>query len=96
MRRFSLALTLLPVTTLTALLSPDALAQTGEDLLQQAVRTERLSGNLDAAIALYEQIVEQYAGDRDLSSQALLQLARAYESLGRTEARKAYGPLLND
>lgn len=80
----------------TALFTPGALAQSGEDLFQQALRTERLSGNMEAAVSLYEQIIEEHGDDRELSANALLQLARAYEALGRTEARRAYGTIASD
>lgn len=93
MQRSFLALIL--VAASSAAFAPSAFAQSGEDLFQQALRTERLSGNMDAAIALYEQIVEEHGDDRELSANALLQLARAYEALGRTEARRAYGQLLD-
>lgn len=94
MQRFLLALILVAASSVA--FAPDAFGQSGEDLFQQALRTERLSGNMEAAIALYEQIVEEHGDDRELSANALLQLARAYEALGRTEARRAYGRLLND
>lgn len=62
----------------------------GYDLLQQALAKERATGQLEAAIALYQQIVRAHAANRPLAAKALLQLARCYDKLGRDEARKTY------
>ena len=47
-------------------LTPGASGQTrAEDLYQQALRMERVSGDLEGAIRLYQQVVE--TGDRPLT-----------------------------
>ena len=60
-------------------------AQSGYDLFQQALLKERAEGNLEAALALYERIVEEHASDRALVAKALLQMGQDYERLGRAE-----------
>lgn len=72
------------------LLVPTSQAQTAEDLFQQAVRVERLSGNTEAAIALYEQIVEEHSDERELVAKALVRLGNAYELQGSKQAANSY------
>ncbi len=75
-----------------------AIAQqpSGYDLLQQALAKERAAGQLEQAIALYQQIARDHAANRPLAAKALLQLGRCYEKLGRTEARTAYERLVRE
>ena len=44
--------------------APLSFAQNGHDLFQKALQKERAEGNLEAAIALYERIVEEHASRR--------------------------------
>ena len=48
------------------ILAAPALAQTGHDLLQQALVKEQADGDLRAAIALYERIAREFATDAAL------------------------------
>ena len=78
---------------LTVLGSAPGLTQSGQDLFQQALVKEQADGDLRAAIALYQRIVQDFAGDRALAAKALVQLGRCHEKLGGAEAnaaRKAY------
>ena len=68
----------------------------GHDLMQKALRKERVEGDLKGAIELYRQIATDHAADRPLAAQALLQLGRSYEHLGAVEARSAYEKLLSE
>lgn len=77
-----------------AMLSSALDAQTANDLYQRAVMAERTTGRIDSAIALYRRVVQLAGTDRTLAAHALLSLGRAYESLGRAEARGAYEQLL--
>lgn len=65
-------------------------AQSGNDLFQQALVKERTDGNMAAAIALYQTIVEKYGTDRALVAKALVQMGQCYEKLGRSDALKTY------
>jgi Tol biopolymer transport system component len=80
--------TLLPVIPLLLLggLFDTAEAQSGQDLLQQALVMERAEGNLDGAVILYNRILEEHTGDRALCARALFQMASFFERLGRPEA----------
>ena len=67
-----------------------ALAQSGYDLFQKGLVQERVKGDLDEAIRLYKQIVEDHKDDRTLVAKSLVQMGGCYEKLGTTEARTAY------
>ena len=73
-----------------------ASAQSGYDLFQQALVKERSNGQIQQAIALYQRIVAEHATDRALSAKALVQMGRAYETLGSAEAREPYERVLRD
>ena len=82
--------------TLTLLflgLVPGASGQArAEDLFQQALRMERISGDLEGAIGLYQKVVE--TGDHSLGARALIRIAESYEKLGRTGAQEAYARVI--
>src|SRR5262245_15652313 len=71
-------------------LNVGALAQSGNDLFQQALVKDRTEGNLPEAIKLYQTIVQKFGSDRKLAAKALFQMGQAYEKLGNPEARHAY------
>ena len=73
-----------------------ALAQSGYDLFQKGLVQERTEGDLDEAIRLYKQIVEDHKDDRVLTAKALVQMGQCYEKLGRAEARKAYERVVHE
>jgi Tol biopolymer transport system component len=76
-------------------LAPGACGQTrAEDLFQQALRTERVTGDLEAAIRLYQQVVD--TGDRTLGARALVRIAESYEKLGRQGARETYARIIEE
>ena len=48
------------------------LAQSGNDLFQQALVKERTEGNLPEAIKLYQTIVDKHGSDRKLAAKSLV------------------------
>ena len=70
--------------------------QGGYDLYHQALSKERAEGRLDEAIALYDRVVRESAGDRTLAAKALLRLGECHEKLGHAESRKAYERIVRD
>jgi hypothetical protein len=74
----------------------NALAQSGYDLFQKGLVQERTEGDLDEAIRLYKQIVEDHRDDRALVAKTLVQIGGCYEKLGRAEARKAYERVVSE
>ena len=73
-----------------------ALAQNGHDLFQQALVQEQAEGNLRSAIVLYSRVVTEFPLDRPLVARALVQIGRAHETLGSTEAQRAYQRIVSD
>jgi Tol biopolymer transport system component len=71
-------------------------AQTGNDLFQQALVKERADGDLRGAIAIYERIAREFSEDRALAAKALVQLGRCYEKLGQDEAQTAYQRVIDE
>lgn len=81
---------------LALLTSVAALAQNGHDLLQKALRKERVEGDLKGAIDLYQQIVNANGANRALVAQALVQMGKGYEKLGAAQARAAYERVISE
>ena len=73
-----------------------AAAQSGADLFQQAIRKERVDGDLKAAISLYQRVLKEHGADRTLSAKTLVQLGQAYEKLGNADATSSYQRVLRE
>lgn len=73
-----------------------ALAQSGNDMLQQGLRKERSEGDYKGAIEIYKRILKQYSSDRKLAASALLQIAHCQEREGSKEARSSYERLIRE
>jgi len=71
-------------------------AQSGYDLLQQALVEERSNGQVREAIELYRRIISEHASDRALTATALVRLGRAYETLGSQDARQTYERVVSE
>lgn len=65
-------------------------------LLQAAVHQETVNGNLDSAIALYRRVATDRRADRVTIAKALIGLGRAHETLGQSEAQRAYERVVNE
>lgn len=76
--------------------APGLGAQSGYDLFQKALATERADGNLREAIQLYERVVKQFAADRPLVARALVRIADCHEKLGQRDAMKIYERVVRD
>jgi len=66
-----------------------AYGQSGYDDFQRALRAERSEGDLERAIALYEQVVRE-APDQSLAARAQLRIGMCYEKMGLKDALDAY------
>jgi len=72
--------------------------QNGYDLFQKALAKERAEGNLEEAIALYQQVVKE-AKDESLSAKAQLRIGICFEKLGEKkekQAQKAYQMVIDN
>jgi Tol biopolymer transport system component len=59
-------------------------------LLQAAMKTETVDGDLKGAIKLYGVIATRYKSDRAVAAKALVHMAECYRKMGDAEARKIY------
>ncbi|MHC4595122.1 MAG: tetratricopeptide repeat protein [Planctomycetota bacterium] len=73
-----------------------ALAQSGYNLFQKGLIQERVKGDLDEAIKVYERIIVKFPKNRPLVAKALLHIGLCYEKLGKQEAQKAYQRLIKE
>ena len=71
-------------------------AQSGYDLFQKALASERADGDLRVAIQLYESVVKQFPGDRPLVARALIRIAECQEKLGERDAAKVYERIVRE
>lgn len=65
-------------------------------LLEQARHKQLVEGDLDAAIAIYRRIVAEHASNRAAAASALVQMGRAYEKLGKEQAKEAYARVVRE
>jgi Tol biopolymer transport system component len=66
----------------------------GEVALRAAMETETVKGDLKAAIAQYEKIVQ--SSDRTIAAKALIRMAECYEKLGDAQARSVFERIVRD
>ncbi len=73
-----------------------ALAQSGYNLFQKGLIQERVKGDLDEAIKVYERIIVKFPNNRPIVAKALLHIGLCYEKMGKQEAQKAYQRLIEE
>ena len=76
--------------------APGPASQDPEVQFQRAVQLETIEGNLNAAINLYKQVINNNGNNRPIAAKALLRLGGCYEKQGDAEASEAYEQLLRD
>jgi hypothetical protein len=69
-------------------------AQRGYDTFQKALAAEKVEGNLNAAVKLYQQAIREAGNDKTLAARAWLRLGDCYQRLGDTQARDAFSQVL--
>ena len=67
--------------------------QTAGELFEKALYLEEAKGDIQEAIDLYQEIVEQFAENREIAAKAQLRIGLCYEKLGQ-ESAASYRPLL--
>jgi Tol biopolymer transport system component len=77
-------------------LSSLSFAQTPSQLFQQGLLKENGEGDLKAAVAIYEKIVDNATAERSLRAQSLLHIGLCWEKLGKEEAQKAYQRIIQE
>jgi Tol biopolymer transport system component len=82
---------------LMANLLPAQTTEAARTLMQTAVKTEVVDGNLKSAIQQYSTIVAKYGkSDHGLAAQALLHMADCYRKMGDAEAHKIYERIVRE
>ncbi len=69
--------------------------ETAGQLFEKALYLEEGKGELQPAIELYQQILDQYPEDREVAAKSLLHLGICYEKLGLKQASGAYQDVIN-
>jgi hypothetical protein len=82
--------TSITIATLLLLSATLATAQTGNDLLQQALKKVYEDHDFESAIQIYDRILRDFSSVRPLADRATVARARAKELAARAEARKEY------
>jgi Tol biopolymer transport system component len=67
-----------------------------EDLYQEALMQMEGRGNYTKAIEILNQIIKDFPANRQISARSLLQTGVCYETLGMSEAQKAYRRLIKE
>jgi Tol biopolymer transport system component len=70
--------------------------QTAEELYQAGLYHEEVQGNLESAIDVYRQILEDFSDNRAIGAKALLHIGLCYEKLGLREAQQAYQGVISN
>ncbi len=73
-----------------------SIQQTAEQLYQSGIYKEEVAGELEKAIAIYEQILMDFPENKAIAAKALFHIGLCYEKLGNQEARKAYQRLIEE
>jgi Tol biopolymer transport system component len=70
--------------------------QTAGELFERALYTEEAKGDLQKAVELYQEILEQFPENREVAALAQLHIGLCYEKLGLKEAQKAYQKVIDN
>ena len=85
---------ILALSVLIAALGIAMTPQSAYDLFQKALTKEKAEGNLEEAIALFQQVVDK-GEDESLAAQAQLHIGMCYEKLGLGRARESYQKVID-
>ena len=70
--------------------------ESAAEIFEKAFYYEDVQGDLQKAIELYEQILKQFSGNREIAANAQLHIGLCYEKLGNTKAINAYEQVLKN
>ncbi|MEN6334687.1 MAG: tetratricopeptide repeat protein, partial [Phycisphaerales bacterium] len=88
---------LIGVLLLAAVAAPAAYAKTAAELLSEGLYADEVEGNLDKAIGIYQQVIDDTSAPKNLVAQALYRQGNVYlKKKQDTEARAAFTKLVND
>ncbi len=95
-KRIASLLMALTLVAIVATSSAAAQQREAEVALQQALHVEQVEGDLERAIRLYREVVEDYSAVREIAAKAQLHVGLCYEKLGFAEARQAYRDVIDN
>ena len=87
---------LISLAMLLTLAAPAVGQQTPGELLQSALYKQQVEGDLEGAVTILEGLIEDFGQHREIAARALVQLGLAHETLGSTEAQRAYQRIVSD
>lgn len=70
--------------------------QTANELYKAGLYEEEVGGDLPKAIAIYQELLKRFPGDREAAAKAQLHIGLCYEKLGTTEAEKAFQKVIDN
>ena len=82
--------------TSVVLISWGDIQQSAEQLYQSGLYKEQVEGELEKAIAIYEQILKDFPQNQVTAAKALYHIGLCYEKLGNKEAKKAYQRIIDE
>lgn len=82
--------------TSVVLISWGDIQQSAEQLYQSGIYKEQVEGELEKAIAIYEQILKDFPQNQVTAAKALYHIGLCYEKLGNKEAKKAYQRIIDE
>ena len=87
---------LISLAMLLTLAAPAVSQQAPGELLQSALYKQQVEGDLQGAVTILEGLIEDFGQNREIAARALVQLGLAHETLGSTEAQRAYQRIVSD
>jgi len=84
------------VVTLLALALSAAAQQSAEGLYKSGLYEEEVGGDLQKAIAVYQDLLKRFPESREVAAKAQLHIGLCYEKLGTAEAEKAFQKVVSD
>jgi Tol biopolymer transport system component len=73
-----------------------AVPQSAEQLYKTGLYQEEVSGNLQKAIGIYQDILKRFPDNREIAAEAQLHIGLCYEKLGVREAEKAFQQVIDN
>lgn len=70
--------------------------QSAEQVYQSGLYEEQVGGNLQKAIAIYQDLLKRYPDSREVAAKAQLHIGLCHEKLGTAEAQKAFQKVIDN
>jgi Tol biopolymer transport system component len=84
------------VVTILVLALSAAAQQSAEELYKAGLYEEEVGGDLQKAIAVYQDLLKRFPASREVAAKAQLHIGLCHEKLGTAEAEKAFQKVVSD